>query len=417
MFPLLFLPAIAAAAPAARQAQAPAILPLSYKYGGYPKVSTDIVWGTPGQEPIETVVDLGSADFWVYGPNGTINSGSPYLGGTGDCTENVTPFFNWPKSSTATGFTEDMKGYAYGGNGKLITAPAHVNDTISFTNTKYPSLLNQQVQLANFTRVRSRATTCAGSPYERSILGISENTGTNTGPSFRGDLLSTGRIESPTLALWFDAPPAAITDAFVGTALFGALPDASKYSGPLVKVAQHPPEPPYVGYYVATPRFSFGGQAIPVNTTATPQCLIDSGFGTENLPLATPDFLHATGLVESNGYPAYPGPCESIPRNQTLDYTFTGVGGEEVTVKVPLRSYARGISDYYNQTNVCGLSFTLESTASCALGAPFFTAAFLAFNDDTKEMAVAQGGVSSGAEEGVEGLGEVTVVKRGAGLP
>lgn len=71
MFPLLFLPAIAAAAPAARQAQAPAILPLSYKYGGYPKVSTDIVWGTPGQEPIETVVDLGSADFWVS-PNTSV---------------------------------------------------------------------------------------------------------------------------------------------------------------------------------------------------------------------------------------------------------------------------------------------------------------------------------------------------------
>lgn len=65
MFPLLLLPVLAAAAPTARQAQTPKILPLSYKYGGYPKVSTDIVYGTPGQTPIETVVDLGSANFWV----------------------------------------------------------------------------------------------------------------------------------------------------------------------------------------------------------------------------------------------------------------------------------------------------------------------------------------------------------------
>ncbi|EKG19996.1 Peptidase A1 [Macrophomina phaseolina MS6] len=407
MFPLLFLPAIVAAAPAARQAQAPALLPLSYKYGGYPKISTDIIWGTPGQEPIET----------VYGPNGTINSGSPYLGGTGDCTENVTPFFNWPESSTATDYQDQLRGYAYGGNGKLITAPGHVNDTISFTNPKYPSLLNQQVQLVNFTRVKSRATTCNGSPYERSILGISEDTETNTGPSFRGDLLSTGRIESPTLSLWFNAPPASVLGEYKGTALFGALPSADKYAGPLVKVAQHPPEDSYVGYYVATPKFSVAGKEIPVNTTATPQCLIDSGFGTENLPIATPDFLNATGLIESNYYPAYPGPCESIPKDLTLDYTFAGVDGEEVTVKVPLRSYARGITDYYNETNVCGLSFSLEATASCALGAPFFTSAFLAFNDDTKEIAIAQGGVSSGAEDGVDGLGDITVVKRGAGLP
>lgn len=51
----------------------------------------------------------------MYGPNGTINSGSPYLGGTGDCTENVTPFFNWPESSTATDYQDQLRGYAYGG--------------------------------------------------------------------------------------------------------------------------------------------------------------------------------------------------------------------------------------------------------------------------------------------------------------
>lgn len=131
MFPLLLLPALAAAAPAARQAQTPAIMPLSYKYGGYPKVSTDIVYGTPGQAPIETVIDTGSANFWVssinpflqasltkmqvYGPDGKVNSGSPYLFGTGPCTEDVTPFFNYPESSTATDVKDSPRAFAYGG--------------------------------------------------------------------------------------------------------------------------------------------------------------------------------------------------------------------------------------------------------------------------------------------------------------
>ncbi|KAL1650441.1 hypothetical protein SLS58_001260 [Diplodia intermedia] len=77
----------------------------------------------------------------------------------------------------------------------------------------------------------------------------------------------------------------------------------------------------------------------------------------------------------------------------------------------------KGINDSYNETNVCALSFTLDTSGMCAVGAPFFTSAFLAFNDDKAEAGIAQGGVSSGAEKGVDVLGEVTVVKRGAGLP
>ncbi|KAK0662751.1 hypothetical protein DIS24_g1642 [Lasiodiplodia hormozganensis] len=417
MFPLLFLPALAAAAPAARQAQTPAIMPLSYKYGGYPKVSTDIVYGTPGQAPIETVIDTGSANFWVYGPDGKVNSGSPYLFGTGPCTEDVTPFFNYPESSTATDVKDSPRAFAYGGNGKIIQAPRSVNDTISFTNTKYPSLLDQQVQLANYTVIRSSATTCNGMVYERSILGLSENTADTTGPSFRGNLLSSGRIESPTLSMWFDKPPADVRGEFRGTALFGALPGPEKYSGPLVKVALDPPEGTYVGYYVATPKISYEGKQFAIDTETVPRCLVDSGFGTENIPLVTKDFLDATGAVDNHGYPAWPGSCDSIPANKTLDYTFTGVDGRDVTVRVPLRSYARGINDYYNETNVCALSFTLDTSGMCAVGAPFFTSAFLAFNDDGKEVAIAQGGVSTSADEGVDGLGEVTVVKSGAGLP
>lgn len=253
--------------------------------------------------------------------------------------------------------------------------------------------------------------------YERSILGLSENTASTKGPSFRGDLLSTGRIESPTLSMWFDKPPADATGEFHGTALFGALPSDDKYEGPLVKVPLNPPEITYVGYYISTPKISFGGNEFAIDRETSARCLVDSGFGTENIPLVTEDFLKATGTVEKYGYPAWPGSCESIPKDKTLDYTFTGADGKEVTVKVPLRSYARGINDYYNETDSCSLSFTLDTSGMCALGAPFFTSAFLAFNDDGKDVAIAQGGVSSGAENGVDGLGEVTVVKSGAGLP
>ncbi|KAB8343220.1 hypothetical protein FH972_022810 [Carpinus fangiana] len=426
---LFFLSAIAAAAPSPpTYGPAPVFIPLKYKYGGYPRVVTDITY--PASNPIETIVDLGSSDFWVYGPNAIINYGSQYLGVPGPCNLTAKPFYNWPKSKTHTKPVKNSRGYSYGGNGKLVPSYFDLNDTVSFGNDAvFPPFKNQNVAISNYTLIKALSDHCKPIDYDHSILGLSEyvpkstsSQPKSTGPSFRQDALSRGEISSPTLSMWFDAPPAKVNGTFQGTALLGAVPKG-KYSGELVHVAPKPPTDTYVGYYVARPIFKGAPvgkpnakQTLKLSDTVS-QCLIDSGSGQDYLPIDQDAFIKLSGLIIHGGYPAYNGTCESIPKDYTIDYTFAGLKGKSVTVKVPLRNYARGNTDYLGDKKKCGLSMELDSVASCTFGAPFFTSAFLAFNDEKKQIAIAQGGVSSGAAQGKNGIGQVTTVQKGQGLP
>lgn len=431
MLPLLLFSVLVAAAPSVTSASssAPVFIPLKYKYGGYPRVTTDITW--PGSQTIETIVDLGSSDFWVYGPNATINFGSQYLGVQGPCNITAKPFYNWPKSPTHTKPIPRERGYSYGGNGKLVPSYFQLNDTLSFgKDAIYPPFKNQRVAISNYTLIKQLADkSCTPIDYDHSILGLSAYVGTAStyqratqGPSFRQNILKRGEIASPTLSMWFDKPSASINGTFHGTALFGAVP-TDKYTGDLVHVAPFPPQnATFVGYYVARPIFKAAPVSKP-NAKQTlklsdnvPQCLIDSGSGQDSLPIDQEAFIKTTGLVIHGGYPAYNGTCESIPVDLTIDYTFAGLSGKSVTVKVPLRNYARGNTDYLGKKK-CGLSMELDAVQSCTFGAPFFTSAFLAFNDEKNQIAIAQGGVSSGALRGKNGIGQVTTVKPGQGLP
>ncbi|GME27398.1 Peptidase A1 [Neofusicoccum parvum] len=431
MLPILLslLAASSAAQPTKRQDGKPVFMPLKYPYNGYPKVYADIYFGTPAQTPIETVVDLGSADYWVYGPNATIYYGSPYLGVEGPCHLTPEPSYDPYLSSTATGFRNQTRGFAYGGNGKILTSYYSVNDTISFSSAAadaalFPSLAGTQVAITNRTLIKIRADQCTGTDYDSSILGIAEaGSGTNQGPSFRANLLDAGAIDSATLSMWFDAPPAGTRDDYRGTMLLGAVPAAAsaKYAGSLVQVPKRQPEGS-VGYYVDRPVWRVGERAVKLYTgyynTTTTTCLLDSGSGQDYLPLDEDDFLDAVGgLVIFNGRPAWNGTCESIPADKAVSLTFGGVKeGESVTVDVPLRNWARGNADYFNNTNICGLSMELSNADSCILASPFSSAAFLAVNDELGQIALAQGGVSSGATDGYEGLGEVEYIAKGQGL-
>ncbi|KAF9639215.1 putative peptidase a1 protein [Lasiodiplodia theobromae] len=399
MLPILLslLAASSVAQPTKRQDGKPVFMPLKYPYNGYPKVYADIYFGTPEQTPIETVVDLGSADYWVYGPNATIFYGSPYLGVEGPCHLTPEPSYDPYASSTAQGFHNQTRGFAYGGNGKILTS--------------YYSI---------------RADQCTGVDYDSSILGIAQaGSGTNQGPSFRQNLLDAGAISSSTLSMWFDAPPAGVRDDYRGTMLLGAIPaaDAGKYAGTLVQVPKREPDGS-VGYYVDRPVWRVGEREVKLYTgyynTTTTTCLLDSGSGQDYLPLDQDDFLAAMDgeVVIFNGRPAWNGTCESIPDDKAVSLTFGGVqAGESVTIDVPLRNWARGNADFFNNTNICGLSMELSNADSCVLASPFSSAAFLAVNDELGQIALAQGGVSSGAEDGYEGLGEVEYIAKGQGLP
>ena len=148
-----------------------------------------------------------------------------------------------------------------------------------------------------------------------------------------------------------------------------------------------------VGYYVNPPVVSVNGTAFNNSDIISPTCLVDSGTTLDYLPVNYDQryqFAAAAGLtVDDSGVIGWNGTCESIPKDTTFDIEFTGVEGKKVTVKVPLRTYARsGVSEF---SGLCTLAFT---TGDCLFGAPFATAAFFAADDAAEVVAFAQGGVS-----------------------
>lgn len=168
---LLASSAVAAPAPLSSQ---PLAIPITYAYGGYPRIETNITWGTPAQPQIPTIFDTGSSSFWVYGPNATINDGSQYHFTPGPCNKTVTNFYNWPESTSHSEPQPRNLGFNYGGNGKMVSASAVINDTFSFADTDWPALVNNEVALADYTLVSQGDENCAipESSFDHSILGL-----------------------------------------------------------------------------------------------------------------------------------------------------------------------------------------------------------------------------------------------------
>ncbi|KAM0293850.1 hypothetical protein ACHAO9_001536 [Fusarium lateritium] len=425
--------ATAAAAPSQPQ---PPIIPISYSYGGYPRVQADIKWGTPGQSPVPTIFDTGSPSFWVFGPNSIINDGTNAHYVPGPCNKTVKTFYNWPKSTShskggATKPKGGPLGYAYGGNGKLIQAPAIINDTFAFSNSKFPQLTNNQVALADYAQVAQLDDKCKipESDFDHSILGLAPLPSGFVGPSFRDNLYRNGKTRSSSFTMWFDKQPKSIKSPYSGAAVFGAAPSAKKYAGELVRIKQDYPEDAYVGYYAALPGLTATsirkpGKPVKIGLadSSVKRCLLDSGTGGDSVPFSEKEIMKATGLIrlESPYAMAWNGSCESIPPTATLNFTFAGATkGKSVTVAVPIRSYARGVYDEvpgYDASKFCALSLSGDEYGGCVFGAPFFTAAYAVFHDDKKQIALAQGGVSIGSADGVAGVGQLTPILPGSNI-
>ena len=231
--------------------------------------------------------------------------------------------------------------------------------------------------------------------------------------------------------MWFDKAPALATGQYAGTALFGAVPCKSKCAGELVRLKQNPPQGGYVGYYVSTPTLTAASTTKPgkpqkmgISGKTVKQCLLDSGTGEDRVPFSQKQLLQVTGLIEYKKnalFTAWNGSCVSIPPTATLNYTFAGVtAGNSVTVAVPIRPYARSEFDEIpgvDTKKICGLSLSADEYGDCTFGAPFFTAVFAAFNDDKKQVALAQGGVSTGSSDGPSSLGSVTIIPADHEIP
>jgi len=190
-----------------------------------------------------------------------------------------------------------------------------------------------------------------------------------------------------------DKRPAGVKDTYTGGGIFGGV-DLSKFTGPLVKVPVIKEEDYTGGYYVAVPRLSFKGKSIKTTSEVT-KCFIDSGTRNDYLPVGYFDdrdaFFKTTGFVEDeNEEISWPGACEDVPSDVTMDLKFPGVrNGTSVDIKIPLKNYVR-----YDpgKKGLCRLNLYVGN--DCTLAAPFASAAFFAADDERGEVAFAQGGIS-----------------------
>lgn len=407
--------ATTAAGLAAAQSVPTVHLPLNLYFGDNHKVSTNITVPS-SNKTIEVVYDSGSENFFLFGPGAVDHWGSSGLGVQGPCNASVPAgsYFNYIDSPTATSPVNHSALYVYGGADKIYNGAVTVNDTLGFSNdaAQTETVGDVRVQLMDSLIQRINDPTCQGSPsYDLGILGISPyynnaSSRITAGPHFRQDLLERGIINAPVQSMWFDEAPEDVYGVYTGGGLFGGI-DTSKYTGDLVKVKAVQPQG-YVGYFTEMPVVSINGVTF-TQPSSYEWCQLDSGTHDDTIPISyTEDeqFYNASGIVLSpKGYVSWPGECQSIPANATIDFIFPGAeDGQSVTIPVPIRSYVR--VDYSAlEPGYCILSV---STSGCLLGAPFATASFFAADDEAGEIALAAGGVSKPGA----GVDEASVIAR-----
>ncbi|KAI1849029.1 hypothetical protein JX265_013679 [Neoarthrinium moseri] len=354
--------------------------PLTLLYGNNEKIHTTLT-KPETNTTIPVVYDSGSENFFVFGPGAIDNWGSSNIGVHGQCNASVpeSDLFDYRLSTTASEPEDHPATYVYGGADKIYGGSVTINDTFIFVNNDGLSftLENTRVELVDFLTQRIKDTTCAD-----------RNT---TGPSVRQDLLDRGIIGASVQSMWFDEAPENPLAPYTGNGLVGGI-DTSKYSGDLVKVKTVTPGGANVGYFTEMPTVSINGHTF-TQTDSVTYCQLDSGTHDDTIPIAYSEnglFENMTGIVTSPvGYASWNGTFDAIPANITVDLTFPGVvDGTSVTIKTPLRAYARV---NYGEPGYCAMSV---GVSGCFLGSPFHSAAFFAADDEHGEIALAQGGVS-----------------------
>lgn len=370
----------------------------------------------------------------VFGPGAEISYGDSQIN-FGSCLQIVDPVYEWNASHTAVLSDSQFSGtYSYGGNSKEIVAHYTVNDTVSFpSNQNAPLLANINVAVSNFSAQGQVSPHCSGltavTMYDLSILGLGPvDTIGREGPYFRRNLLDQERIKAPVVSMWMDAQGEEVNSTLYGTVLLGAIAE-EKYTGELVFV-----ESSFAsnGYYVGAPAISVSSINNPLEfitltstnvTTAAAaggDCLLDSGSIADSLLVDGSAFANATGFEvdESTGYaPAINGSCDQIPKTAAIKYAFSAAkGGQPLEIKVPLRLYARDTFRYNDHQ--CFLSINFDTVGGeCVFSSAFLSGAYVAIDDAHSAIAMAEGSVSQGAREGVQGLGPVKYIQEGQQIP
>ncbi|GAW13342.1 hypothetical protein ANO14919_027250 [Xylariales sp. No.14919] len=382
--------------------------PLNFRYGSDQKITTDLfIPGTNKTMPV--CFDQGSEDYWLAEPGSVYNWGSEQLGVVGPCNMSITPVYDYPASSDATDPVPASYYNVYSGGAKNILGDATFEDTMTFTSVtgQRSTIPGVRSALVNFINVRvpDPSGQCEVTEdlkkYDVGILGTApyqdNDDHITQGPHVRQQLLEQGTIKAPVQSMWMDKRPDGIEETYTGGAIFGGV-DLSKFTGPLVKVRSFPNSDGSVGYWVAPPSLSFQGKQIKLGETGVEKCFVDSGTRNDAFPIAyelQDAFFKTTGLVESPmGHISWPGACETVPSDVTLDMRLPGSkNGTFVDIKAPLKNYVRWDA---GEEGLCRLNLYL---GGCVLAAPFSSVAFFAADDERGEVAFAQGGITERGSE------------------
>jgi hypothetical protein len=352
-----------------------------------------------------------SHDPQIWQQGALVHWGSPYLFDPGPCNLTVPNTLTYNPTLSPTSSTQNTSSeYVYAGNSKIVQGSLYSNDTLTFSpfnSTASNSVPNVQLALENSAILRLNSNgTCTPPPtYDKGIIGLSPyiNANVTQGPSFRQNLANSGQLLSNTMITWFSSPPSTLS-TLSGGLLLSAI-DTSKFIPPLVRVP-NVVQTGQVGYYLPPPTISFNNQTFIPDANTT--CLLDSGTHADYLPFSyagnvSGQFYNGSGgmLVDENGVVAYNGSCSSIPHALNLTYTFAGYNSNQtININVPLRNYARGATlDGTEEggdegSGICLLNLEI---GGCTFGAPFYSGAMVAVDDERGVLALAQGGVSQEA--------------------
>lgn len=356
--------------------------------------------GTPPQS-FRQQLDTGSSNLWVL--DATISK----CAGEGQCPGGA---FDSSSSSTyQTVLVDAFKiGYAdgTGATGDFFT------DAVTIGEPTIPAGV-MSIGIPTFLRDGDNVNDgqgLVGIGYASNIAGIDVlSNDAYTPVTIVGAMVQAGDIDRESYSIYLDDARAG-----AGEIIFGGV-DPTKYTGDLVAFQIIPDED---GTYhdISIPltdiSFEINGTASPLTTEdfAAP-ALIDSGNSLTNLPGPVFEELRA-GLGISDGGLI---PCAYASADVSITYAFGGGGEDGTSISVPIANLVApwdGESQLDDGQPACyiGLRPSSASGASISLGDSFMRDAYVFYNLETNQVALAQA-VANVPEEAI------TAVPSGTEIP
>ncbi|KAH8666422.1 aspartic peptidase domain-containing protein [Xylariales sp. PMI_506] len=250
-------------------------------------------------------------------------------------------------------------------------------------------------------------------------------------PNFIDDLVlqNVTNLKAYSLALGTE-----ISSKNQSAIIFGGV-DTKKFVGPLATFPNLPPQngEPIQRYWIQLT--SIGMSGVPLtgsNTTSTTTTqtfsnttfpvVLDSGSTLHSLPRALLSeitlLLGGDGTVYQDRYFAIP--CSALNSTATIDYTFTSSSGSgsdsntTITIRAPVSD-----SVYQPLPGECALAASPSDASSVAdniLGDPFLRSAYVVFDQDNREISLAQYANCGASVQAIPAAGVAGIASSAGGL-